>query len=240
MLDSRCLACGLKDHRAGNAVCKKRLAPDSCPLTCQSCSATLHVTPLGTVVRGGSAPRQGAASASSSSEPSRGATTQVQARAPPAKKARPEIAHPPPAVLPVRRPEAAHPPPAAPPVRRSFAQVSVSGEKYTTLEWFLGRGAKPNERKQALAHCKQRAVKLLGGNHTTLENAGVARTPPQHCKDLFPHRSTIPHTFQDTSVRVGRHPSRYVQAKLLPNTATLKNILLRVCDLRLCQHQFSW
>ena len=223
MLKSKCLACGLPDQAAGDAVCKKKI-PDSCPITCSNCSETLMVTPLGSVWTK-SAVSASATTSASSSGSKRGLDPSSVSL--PLKLPKRSV----PLTLPAAEP---------PPVRRCFPQVLVAGEKYTSLEWFLGRGATPRHRNHALAHCKKRAVQLHGGNHNTLLQTGTAKTPPLRCKDLFPGRSYVPSVLKDTAVVALKHPYGCVQAKLNPDIDSLRNVLLRVCDLEECQQKFQW
>lgn len=224
MLKSKCLACGLSDHVAGDAVCKKMNFPDSCPITCSNCSETLNVTPLGSVWTK-SAVSASATTSASSSGSKRGLDTPAVSL--PLKVPKRNV----PLTLPAAEP---------PPVRCSFAQVLVAGEKYTALEWFLGRGATPRQRSHALAHCNKRAVQLDGGNHNTLLQTGTAKAPPLRCKDLFPGRSYVPSVLKDTAVVALKHPYGCVQAKLNPEIESLRNVLLRVCDLEECRAKFQW
>ena len=95
---------------------------------------------------------------------------------------------------------AAEPPP-APKIActDACARVLVCGHAYTTLEWFLGRGASPAERRIAFAKCGDRAVQLSGGNSDTLLSAGYAKAPPLRCKELRQERANFPSVFTDTA-----------------------------------------
>ena len=88
------------------------------------------------------------------------------------------------------------------------------------------------ERRTALAKCGDRAVKLTGGNHNTLLSSGYAKAPPLRCKELWPERVNFPAGFTDTACKSIRPPNPVVQAKLLKNPVSLKNILLPLDDLQ--------
>ena len=115
-----------------------------------------------------------------------------------------------------------------------YACVLILGHKYTALEWFLGRGARPRERVQALAICGAHAVQLSGGNHNTLLSAGFAKAPPLRCKELWPGRRNFPSALTDTACAAVRTPSQTVQARLVCRPKCLKSMLLRAADLEEC------
>ena len=206
MMESKCLACGASDHTA--AACTAEW-PDSASLTCGNCQATLRVTALGATKTTGP-PRQTA-------KASAGGTATATAAAAKAKRPRDAGAETPPA------PKAAR--------TDACARVLLCGRKYTTLEWFLGRGATPAERRKALEKCGDRAVQLAAGNHNTLLSAGFAKAPPLKCKELWPERVNYPSVFTDTACRPIRWPGKAVQARLEKNPKALKNILLPLGDL---------
>lgn len=221
MLDGRCLACGGSGHVAKDRVCPKADRPDAALLACGHCQATLSVTPLGAVR---TTPPGRAANAKA--EAKRPQSVSAEAPPPPKRRATAAVAIAPAAA----RPDA--PAPAAAAVARTpFARVLVLGHKYTALEWFLGRGASPRERKQALSKCGAHAVRLSGGTPKTLVVGGYAKAPPLRCKELWPSRSNFPAAFTDTACPALRPPGGPVRAKLDARPSSLKNALLRVADL---------
>ena len=123
----------------------------------------------------------------------------------------------------------------------AFPQVAVVDHSYTTLEWFLGRGSTPKERREALHHCGGHSVELHGGDHATLLKSGWAKSPPLRCKELFPDRKNFPVSdAKDTSCRALKHPHGFVKARLQAEPKSLKSILLRVDDLRQCAVTCCW
>ena len=94
--------------------------------------------------------------------------------------------------------------PAAP--RAPFPRVLIRGQPYTTLEWYLGRAAKFDERGTAIAKCGTYAALLRGGDHKTLDKAGFARVPQRHPRDLNPNREVDGDGFHETDLKAKRHP----------------------------------
>ena len=213
MMENKCLACGASDHAA--AACSAEW-PDSASLTCGNCQATLRVTALGATKTTGP-PR---------TPPKRPQTASAEAPPPPKRRATAAVA----AAPVVGRPEAPAPVAAAG-AGTPFARVLVLGHKYTTLEWFLGRGASPRERKQALSKCGAHAVRLSGGTPKTLVVGGYAKAPPLRCKEVWPGRSNFPSALTDTACPALRPPGEPVKAKLDARPSSLKNVLLRAADL---------
>jgi predicted GIY-YIG superfamily endonuclease len=229
MLKGACLCCGSQDgHVAKRCPNKAKIA--TAPLTCGHCQATIRVTALGHVTTAPpySATAGAPGTAASTSGPGKRKADEMLLAIP----------------QPKRRAAAAAPPPApstmaAAPV--AFPQVSVVDHRYTTLEWFLGRGSTPKERREALHHCGGHSVELHGGDHTTLLKSGWAKSPPLRCKELFPDRKNFPVSdAKDTSCRALKHPHGFVKARSQAEPKSLKSILLRVDDLRQCAVTCCW
>ena len=119
--------------------------------------------------------------------------------------------------------------PAAP--RAPFARVLIRAQPYTTLDWYLGRAAKFDERGTAIAKCGTYAALLRGGDSKTLDKAGFARVPQRHPRDLNPKREMDDDGFHETDLKAQRHPYAPVRVKLAAKPESLKNVLLRVRDL---------
>ena len=222
MLVDQCLACGSSGHKVRDHP--KHVQPDSAPLTCGGCHGTLRVTALGATLKT-ARPREDVAQ----DEPPARAP---RLAAPSAAAAVPSVS----SAVALRQAGGASASTAAPaPARvRSYPQVSICGYKYTTLEWYLGRGATPSERDKALKECNAHMVKLSGGNHNTLLKTGYAKAPPLRCKELWPSRSNFPSTFRDTVCQAQRKPHNFLQAKLAQGSTDLRNALLLVEDLVSC------
>ncbi len=217
MVNSKCMACGASDHLIKDKKkCPKADSPDSVPITCGQCQATLRVTALGAIKTIASLP---------AAEGKRPRSADADAAPQPKAPRRAEPAAPALAAS-TQAPAAA--------AQRHFPEVLVLGHKYTTLEWFLGRGAYPKERAKVLRECGEHAVELSGGNHNTLLTSNFARTLPRRCKELFPGRTNWPCIFKKTACKAARPPCGAVQAKLVRQPQGLRNILLRVSDLKEC------
>ena len=231
MLKGVCLCCGGNDGHV-TKTCPNKAKVATAALMCGHCMATLHVTAVGNV---STRPPSGAsASVAAAATPAvargankRGNSMMVASDPEPKRRAVAEAA------APLPRPVATE--------RKPFPQVLVVGHKYSTLEWFLGRGSTPKERREALDHCGKHAVELQGGEHSTLLRRGWAKAPPLHPKELLPDRHNFPVSeFKETACLALRHPYKPVKIKLQPDAHRLKGFLLRVEDLRQCAQKYRW
>ena len=229
MLNGACLCCGGTDGHVAK-MCANKAKVATAPLTCGHCQATVHVTALGHVTTSppsGTSLVVAARPVDGSGGTKRRADTTLPAVPQPKRRAVALAAAPVPVVLAAER--------------TSFPRVSVVGHKYTTLEWFLGRGATPKERREALDHCGEHSVELYGGDHSTLLQRGWAKAPPLHCKELLPDRQNFPVSEpKETPCKALRHPYEFIKVKLEPEPYRLKGVLLRVDDLRKCAQTCHW
>jgi len=244
MLDGKCLACGGGDgHKATDARCPKKEWPDSAPLSCGICHATVRVTALGkTKTTGGSigggagvgAGRGSGGSPGGGLGPGggrgvgvgrgsgAGAGVGAGGGAGRGNKRCAQMMAPPPA--------APTPPP--------FLRVLVLGKRYSTLAWFLGREAHPSEREWAAENCHTALTE--DGDPKTLKNAGFAKAPPQHAKELWPDRvpaAVVCGTFYSTACaaqrpRPGAGKMKLALVDFRRRPGCLRGVLFLVDDLQ--------
>lgn len=79
-------------------------------------------------------------------------------------------------------------------------RVSVCGQAYTTLSWFL-RISDPAKkaRETVLRECLDTAVAVQGGDSKTLIAKGFATTSATSAKELLPNRRRLPHSWVDSA-----------------------------------------
>ena len=177
MLTGYCLGCG-EDHKVRR--CKN--PPDTCPLLCGHCRATLRIT-------------------------SRGFMTDVEA--PKASPIQPSVAvpsRPAPvgggqayASLPQKRSTAFATESTAHVAPHPFKRVKVCGQEYSTLMWFTGgRQPGPKVRGRVYRTYGHNALALSNGDSKTLEAAGFAGPKGE---ELLPGRTYLPSQPKETACR---------------------------------------
>lgn len=174
MLVGCCLGCG-ENHKARS--CKK--VPDTCPLSCGHCHATLEISSRGFVIAV-DAPKQSSLQNGTAANSRTVLAPAAVKRSAPAPK---------PGLVPS----------ATPPCKR----VKVCGQDYTTLHWFCGKQPGPRVREVVLKSCGRNALVLKNGDSKTLDKAGFAGP---RGKELLPGRVLLPSNPKDTaccSVRSG-------------------------------------
>ena len=209
MLSDSCLACGSSSHFCTDAACPKKHWPDSAPLHCDHCHATVEITALGqTRTR----PPPGVAAAVTASGVAAAGGVKRSASQPPESQ--------PPSQRRALAPSAPQPPsrrwalaPSAPtaPGRRDYARAQICGREYTTIAWYLGKTASEKERKGVVARLEGRAVELRQGDHKTLVTAGFAKT--QRPKELLPGRTNLSAAWLDTVCKTARPPHQPLQVR---------------------------
>jgi hypothetical protein len=207
MLSDSCLTCGSHSHFCTDKKCPKwKKWPDSIPLHCDHCHATLDITALGqTRTR---PPTHTPLADSARAKRTQGDSSEALA-APPRKA--PRVCAP--VAVGVQSPP-------------EYARVLICSKEYTTMAWFLGKLAGESTRSAIVAKFESRAVEFRNGDHKTLAKAGFART--QRPRELLPGRTNLSAEWVDTECKAARPPHKPFQVR---RGCTGRNILWRVEDL---------
>ena len=215
MLSDSCLACGSSNHFVADEVCPRKEAgwPDSAPIHCEHCDATIQMTALAATMTTPLA-RAGAGSAAVLS--TLGTKRQVfnaphAAIAPPPNAARLAIVVPA-ATRVISAAPVASAAPLASAAPRQFARVRLCGRDYTMIAWYLGKTAGESVR---LALKSQRftahAVEFRHADSKTLANSGFAKT--QRHRELLPGRTNLSSNWLDTECTASRRPHKPLQVR---------------------------
>ena len=203
MLSDCCLACGSSSHFAKDAVCPKKGWPDSAPLHCDHCHATIEITALGQTRT-----RPPVVAVPCRSSVKRSASQPPESQRPSQRRAlAPRIA------VALQRP-------------REYARVKICGRDYTTIGWFLGKDASEKVRQTVFDKFKERAVEFRQGDHKTLAQLGYAKT--QRPKELLPGRRNLSAVWLDTECLSIRPPKKPFQVR---RGCSGRNLLWLVEDL---------
>ena len=212
MLSDSCLACGSSTHFVGDKVCPRyQKWPDSAPLHCDNCHATIDITALGkTRTRPPASPAATPLATQPSSSAKRPMDQKSQvAAAPPQKKPRNNAR-----VIVPERP------------CREFARVKICGREYTTLAWYSGKYNSERARNVVADKYGSHAVELKGGDHKTLVRCGYATT--QRPPEILPGRTNLSSCWVDTACKAARPPRHPLQVR---RGCSGRNVLWRVEDL---------
>ena len=205
MVKGRCLCCGAQDCYV-RKPCPKRDQPPTCPLSCGSCSATVHVTALGHVVANKSRGAGAGAGGVSCRGWGSGGGGGGNGNTPPKNNSASSIVSPARVVPTVARSATAQP--------REFPKVRLCGSDYTMIGWYLGKDAGDKTRqglrknRTALAN----AVEFRHADSKALVTSGFAK--PQRAKELMPGRTNLSTVdWLDTACKAARPPHRPLQVK---------------------------
>ena len=213
MLSDSCLACGKKDHFVKNHP--KEQWPDSVPLHCDNCHATIDLTALGRTRTRPPAPKRGRADTpdrpSSPPPPPKAARIVAPAGATARRHTTTNVLVD--AALVARQP-------------REYAKVLICQHEYTTMTWYFGKRVGDKSRSNVYNKCHSNALELRNGDAKTLVDYGWAKT--QRPKELLPGRTNLPADWLDTAVKAARPPHKPLQVQ---KGCDGRNVLLRVDDL---------
>lgn len=112
---------------------------------------------------------------------------------------------------------------------RGGKEVSVIGERYTSLSWYLCC-ANPTPKQVGIAKdkCSGLAMELQGGHTRSLDTSGFVALPPVKPKSLTADRERLGSQFVDTALK-GIKIRRAVDGEV---TCRLSQVLFRVLDLQ--------
>ena len=235
MLSDSCLACGSSNHKVKDRCCPRfNKWPDSAPLDCGHCHATIDITALGstrtrppTLVPATTPPTRSSASSGARARPPEG----IPAAMPPPSSSASSVKRPRDdasqvaAALPPKRPHASAP---APP-RREFPRVKICGREYTTIAWYVGKYRGGRTTRALATGFGSHALDYKGCDHKTMVERGFAKT--QRPPELLPGRTNLSQNWLETECVTVRQPHNPLQVR---RGCSGRNLLWRVEDLAAC------
>ena len=222
MVSDTCMACGSSEHFAGDIICPRRKEfPESIPIDCAHCSATIDLTSFGQTRTRPPTTRPSKASSAGSSQGSALLPTSAESM----KRKRSNDDKPSATAGQLvkagknRKPDAS-------PTLKEYVHVNICGKPYTNLKAFLGKDPGETQRKRVGQCCSSHAVEYQFGDWKTLTDQGFAKL--QHPKDLLPERCSLSFRWTDTLCLSAGRPRKPIRAR---RGSSGRNVLWRVADL---------